>query len=271
MSKLDRRFLAFAALASLALGASGHRRASADPLKAAATSDDADVAGQVWAQSRDDGDRLVVDVMFAASGRELQAVVIDADGGESSLGRRVVSEMGNATWSVDTALGGSLPCGVSSVYDLVGNEIVVRDATTPSTVLLTGTVPEPVSLVVDQQGREGIPRVAAPASAKAYVTVAHRSGHSARELFAVEVSGLDEDTTLDVWLEVPGSPGTLAVVGSITVDSSGKGEFVRSTNHGDDLPFDVAAAMDLVGLRLEVRTESGSVYFAGVVPAALPR
>lgn len=268
MMMSSRRFLALFAVASLAFIAYGDRRASAAPLSREASSDEAGATGQVRAVHRADGDRLVVSVANVTPGRALVAVVVDADGNESSLGSRTASGDGHAFWSLDTALWDALPFDAATVDELEGYALVVRDATG---VILTGTIPEPVTATVDQEGREGIPRAGAPEGTKALVRIAHRTGEAALEVFAVRVTGFDEGTVLDVWLEVPDSSGEYANVGTVTIGADGTAELEQTSSDGNGLPFDVSAATDLAGLRIQVRDEDNSVFFAGFVPEAVTR
>ncbi len=271
MMMSSRRFLALFAVASLAFIAYGERRASADPLSREANSDEAAATGQVRAVHRADGDRLVVSVANVTPGRALVAVVVDADGNESSLGSRTASGDGHAFWSVDTALGDALPFDAATVDELEGYALVVRDATDATDVILTGTIPEPVTATVDQEGREGIPRAGAPEGTKALVRIAHRTGDAALEVFAVRVAGFDEGTVLDVWLESPDSSDTYEKVGTVTVGADGTAELEQTSSDGNGLPFDVSAATDLAGLRIQIRDEENSVFFAGLVPEAVAR
>lgn len=267
MFTLNRRSFALLAVVSLAFGAFQDGRARADVLTRGASSDDADVTGQVRTLRRSEGDRLVVSVANVTPGRALVAVAIDADGQESSLGNRIASNDGRAFWSADTALGESLPFGASSLDPLVGLTIVVRDANDPTVVLLGGSIPQPLTAVVDQEGREGIPRAdAAPEDAGAHVRIAHRTGPAAREVFSVGVTGLDEGMVVNVWLEVPGQTGVFEIVGTLTVGEDHEGEMEQSTSDGESLPFDVASVTSLVGLHIQVRDADGVVLFAGAVP-----
>ena len=262
----NRRFFACVALTSLAFCGYGERSASAGPLTRAATSDDADVTGMAWTQARTDGDHLLVSALHVAPDRALVAVVIDGNGHESSLGGRSVWSDGSAFWTIDTALGGTLPCGASTIGALVGYQVVVRDASDATIVLLVGTLPAPVSSIVDQDGREGIPRAAAPSGSDAHVRIAHRTGTAGRELFGVDVAGLAEETVVNVWLEVPGSSGTFSLVGTLTTDEDGAGALELSTGDAETLPFGVVAAAELVGLRIELRSSTNAVLFEGAVP-----
>ena len=86
-------------------------------------------------------------------------------------------------------------------------------------------------------------------------------------MFAVGVTGLDEGTVVDVWLEVAGAPGTYANVGTLTIGEEHEGELEQSTSDGDSLPFGVTSVTDLVGRHIQVRSTANTVLFAGVVPA----
>ena len=115
-------------------------------------------------------------------------------------------------------------------------------------------------------GREGIPKVDAPAGSEAHVEVIRRTGHKSGDKFRVDASGLSVDTTIDIWLEDPSSPATFTIVGSFDIGSDSTGEFLLSTSDGDPLPYDVSNVTKLVGCLIELRTPAGVLLFAGTVP-----
>ena len=237
-----------------------------------ASSDDLDAHGSVRIESRPDRERLHVELEHATPGRSLVAVVIDASANEASLGTSVVGLTGEVEWSINSADGDALPFGVATTADLVGFEVEVRDAADASIVLACGTIGDLPNSAgddshVDRDGREGVARVDAPVGTEAYVKIKHRTGDEARDEFKAEVSHFAAGDVVDVWLENPAAPGTFTLVGSMTVDGEGEGELEISTHDGDTLPFGVASAADLAGLRVEFRTPAAVVLFAGVVPA----
>lgn len=241
-------------------------------LAVCASSDDPDAYGDVRIESRPDRQRLRIEVEHVTAGRSLLAIVIDDGGIEASLGTRVVGLGGEVEWSLNTADGDTLPFGVAGVADLVGFHVEVRDAADASISLVCGAIGDLPNSAgddthVDQEGREGIPRVGAPLGAEAHVKLKHRTGDEARDEFNAEVDHMAVGTIVDVWLENPAALGTFTRVGSLTVGDEGEGELEISTNDGDTLPYGVAAAGDLSGLRVEFRTPAAVVLFAGITPA----
>ena len=247
----------------------GDERECEGRMERAEASDDADIEGRVRAETREDGDRLKISVEHATEGRALVAIVLDGDE-EASLGSRTVDGEGEAMWVIETP-GGTLPFGVTSVAELVGLRVEIRDAG-DARVLLIGEVNElPGSAgdddSVDQEGREGIPRVGAPVGSEAHVKIEHRTGLEPREKIEVEVEGLESGAIVNVWLEVPEVPGTFSMVGTLTINGEHEGEWELSTADGDTLPFGVESVSSLVGLRIELRNPANAVLFSGEVPA----
>ncbi len=237
-------------------------------MERAEASDDADIEGRIRAETREDGDRLKIEVEYATVGRSLVAIVIDGDE-EASLGSRTVDGDGEARWVIETP-GGTLPFGVTSVGELVGLRVEIRDAG-DARVLLIGEVNElPGSAgdddSVDQEGRAGLSRVSAPVGSEAHVKIEHRTGLEAREKIEVEVEGLEAGAIVNVWLEVPEVPGTYSMVGTVTITGEREGEWELSTADADTLPFGVEAVSNLAGLRIELRSPANAVLFSGEVP-----
>ena len=112
------------------------------------SSDDADIKGKLELEARDDREKLEVEVEHATPLRELEAVVIDPDLVEASLGSRVVGPLGKVEWERNTGDGDALPFDIEAVSALEGYRVEVRDAT-DATVLLHVTVPELPTTVPD--------------------------------------------------------------------------------------------------------------------------
>jgi hypothetical protein len=235
-------------------------------------SDDDDIVGIVRGESGPEAEVLVVVAEDATPGRALRAVLRDGDA-EASLGVRIVSEGGRVEWVLHTGLGADLPFDATSLADLVGVGLEIRDAES-GLALLCGEVPELPTFVdgdddeVDQEGREGIPRVTAPEDTAARVKIKHRTGAEAREVFEVYVEGAFEPgTTITVWLQSLENPDVYVNVGELTIGSEHEGELEISTAEGDELPLGVGSVADLVGLRIQLRSAANAVLFAGEVPA----
>ena len=105
---------------------------------------DATVLGVVEVESRTDEPREVlrVAVVEAAPAAVLEVLLDSAPGGPlATIGTITAAADGSGTLEIDTQDGDVLPFGVAGVADLVGREIVVRDAAT-LVVLLRGRIPE---------------------------------------------------------------------------------------------------------------------------------
>lgn len=119
---------------------------------------------------------------------------------------------------------------------------------------------------VVEDGREGIPRAGAPEGSAARVEIERRRGLDAGERFRVEVAGLTDGVIAAIWVEDPTAPGTYVHVGDVEIGNDGTGAFELSTADGDAMPADAASVSDLVGMGIALRTPSGNVLFAGVIP-----
>lgn len=259
---------------SLEISRSGHdERESEVHLRRSADSDDPDVEGEAEAVSRVDRERIRVKAEHVDAGRELEWFVILPDASaEESQGTATANLEGEARWEVDTSLGDTLPFGVTSVADLEGYGIEVRDAT-DGTVLLFGTFAAiPDSVDDDEDGTEShgsaLLTPAAGVSGEAQVEIESETDE-AKEEFEVEVEGSAVGQVIEVWLEDPSNLGTLTNVGSFTVGGEGEGKFERDTHDGDTLPYGVASVSELVGLAIELRdgADGTTVLFSGLVPS----
>src|SRR6185436_6100474 len=110
-------------------------------LTRAETSDDADAEGHARMEASADRQRLSVEAENLAPGRLLEAFVIAPDGTEATLGNETANAEGAAEWEISTNDGGVLPLGATTVADLVGFRVEVRDGN-DGTVLLFGELPE---------------------------------------------------------------------------------------------------------------------------------
>jgi hypothetical protein len=234
-------------------------------------SDDPDVEGQAKLESRDDRQRLKVEAEHLDAGRDVEAFAIDAAGVEASLGVRTVGLDGEAEWEIED---GALPFGATTVEDLLGFGIEVRDATT-GTVLLFGSLPDelPSHADEDEHGEEeedeaeGRARLTPAAGVTGEADVEVESEGDEQQL-EVEAEHLASGTVIDAYIEDPANPGTLVLVGTFAVGSEGEGELEFDTHDGDALPFGVASVSALVGLAIELRDAgTGAVLFSGHVPA----
>ena len=96
---------------------------------------DPDMQGEMEMEQDRERERFCVRVEHAEAGLDLEAVVMASDGTEESLGPRTVQPDGECEWRVDTAQGGRLPFGATSVEDLEGHRVQVRLRATGEAVL----------------------------------------------------------------------------------------------------------------------------------------
>jgi hypothetical protein len=256
------------------------RRAEAQ-LERAETSDDDDVSGKVRIESRADREKFSAEAEDLGGGRLVELFVMDG-ATEESQGVQPADEDGEAEWELSTQDGDRLPFGVSTVAELEGLRVEVRDAAT-GLVLLVGEIPSlPAALPGDDRdddsrddesedgdearGRARLVRVTA-ASGEAYVEL--RTEDDGEQRVKVEVEGLLSPPTVELWLEDPAGGG-LTKIGTLVADDDGELELDLDTDDGDALPFGVADVSELVGLAVELRSAAdGSVLYAGTTPTLL--
>lgn len=240
------------------------------------------VEGKVEAESRTDRERLEIEAEHFASGASLRAVVI-CEGVEEDLGLRTADLEGEAEWEIATNDGGVLPHGATTVADLVGCTVEVRDGTT-GTTYLRGEIRElPPSADDDDgdgsddddggeegdrlRGRSFLARSTAT-SGESHCEIERRTDEGVRNEFKVEIEGYASVVTVQVWLADGG--GVLTNVGSFSVNAEGYGELELESQDGDAMPFGVTDVTTLSGRAIELRDASGgAVLFAGTVPTAV--
>ena len=255
-------------------------RESESHLTRAVTSDDLDVTGEASLESRTDRQKLKVEAEHLTTGRSVRAVVI-CDGVEESLGDRTASAFGKAEWEIATNDGGVLPHGATTVEELVGCGVEVRDATT-GTVLLFGTF-ESVPASSDDEDGDGnddgggterlrgraVLTKAVGVGGKAYCEIERRTDGGTRNEFKVEVENQTSGLVVEVWVANPVG-GALTNVGSLTVGAQGEGQLELQSQDGDSMPFGVTDVTTLSGLAIELRNATGgAVLYSGLVPTAV--
>ena len=241
-------------------------------------SDDPDVEGEAEIESESDGQKLEVEAEHLAPGREVRAFVI-CEGVEADLGLRTADADGEAEWEIDTSEGGVLPHGATTVEELVGCDVEVRDAG-DGTVLLTGTLPDLPAVQDGEDDEDGEDEgdeaqgrallvAAGGVPGEAHVEIESKVEDGQTEQgFEAEVEGQTPGLVVDVWMEDAVGSGVLALVGSFTVGGEGEGELEMETDDGGSLPLGVADVNDLVGRAVELRDAADdSVLFTGTVPA----
>ncbi len=246
-------------------------------LRRAVTSDDADIKGKLETESRDDRQRMQVSVERATAGRDLEMFVMAPDGTESSFGIATVDTSGEASLEINTSQGGVLPAGATTVADLEGYDVEVRDAT-DGTVLLGGKIPGAAQGVPsdssdggDGTGHAGRTR----GEARLTAVVAGLGGNvevrsdpdAGRERFKIEAEHLAAYASVEFFVEDSVGTGTFSSVGIRTVNLEADAELELDTGDGASLPNAATSASDLVGLAVEVRdAATGDLLLTGTVP-----
>ena len=257
---------------------SGERELEIKMVKTEAN-EDPDMEGELELSVEANGDHeFEVEVEDATPGDLLEAVVIDPDGREDSLGFRAVELDGDAEWKLDTGDEDELPFGVEGLGQLEGHRVVVRDA--DDVDLLRARIP---ILPRRDDERDFCFRIRARArlvpqvdDVRGYVAMAARGcvdgdeRRLLRQLFKIEAEELSRGQEVEFFLEDPDDPGTLVSLGTVIANRMGEAGVSFDTDDGDDLPFGVATIRALTGLRIQVRDDvTGDVLLTGRVPGTL--
>ena len=214
----------------------------------------------------------------ATFGRDLELVVISPDGVEETQGTRTVDADGEASWDFDTSDGGRLPFAVSSIEDLEGYAVEVRDFST-EVALLTVSVPEMAPHMDEDDHMNGDPETdrtrgrmrltSHVEGLEGYVEMRHRASRD-EERFNVEVEGLAAGQEVDIYIQDATDADTFTYVGSMTANADGHAEMELDTRDGDSLPHGAGHVGDLMGLELEVRDAlTGDVLLSGHAPSMM--
>ncbi len=236
-------------------------------LTRAASSDDPDVEGSAKIEVRDGQGQFEIEAEHLDPGRSVEAFLIQG-GVDTSLGTRTADAEGEAKWQFDQ---GNLPLNVTKVEDLEGLRVEVRDANS-GLLLLFGDVPNlPVALGEQELEAKALLTPAASVAGSATVELEQQTeeGQTEGEIeFEAEDLTLADGTVLVVRLEDPNNLGTLADVGTMTVDSEGEAELKFKTEDGGTLPFGVTSLSALVGMSIEIRVQAtNALLFTGTVPS----
>ena len=226
---------------------------------------DPDMQGEVELSLEANGDQeFEVEVEDATTGDLLEAVVIDPEDNEDSLGFRAVELDGDAEWKLDTGDGDALPFDVEHLRELEGYRVVVRDD--QGVDLLRARIPDLPPHGDDMDAR--CFRLRARARLRPHVDgvrgyVAARAAgcriegeiRFLRQVFKIAGEGFDVGQEIEFFLEDPDNEGTLVSLGTVLANADGEAEIVFDTHDGDELPFGVASIRELRGLAVQVRDD----------------
>ncbi len=248
-------------------------------LVAPETSPQPGATGEVEIRSQPDRQRFAVEVENVDP---LVDLAVFLDDGTGTLGEVGSQPAGSDERELvfDTGDGDSLPFGATTVADLVGRALEVRDGT--GAVVLQGTLP---ALGVNDEdgdgdddgdddeglharGRSALMRDAGSPfpEASGHVEVEAEDGEEEME---IEAEHLDSGTAVEFFLE--DDAGVMVSIGLATADDEGEAEIEFETEDGNALPLNAWTVADLAGRRVEVRTADGTLILFGIVPEASPR
>ena len=226
--------------------------------------DDPDMEGEVELSLEGNGDQeFEVEVEDATTGDLLEAVVIDPDDNEYSLGFRAVELDGDAEWKLDTGDGDELPFGVLRLTSLEFHRVVVRDA--DGVDLLRARIPEfsPRDDDIDRcfrvRGRTRlVPHVDGVrgfVEVRAAGCIIDGEVRFLRQVFRIAGEGFRVGQEIEFFLEDPDEQGTLVSLGTVLANRHHEAQIKFDTADGDDLPFGVRSIRELVGLAVQVRDD----------------
>lgn len=240
--------------------------------------DDPDMTGEIELAFEADGDQeFEVEVEDAEVGLLLEAVVIDPDGNEDSLGFRAVELDGDAEWKLDTGDGDDLPFGVAHLARLEKHLVVVRNA--DGVALLGARLPDfpprgdlrdrcfrlrgRARLVPELDGVRGFTELRAAGCFE------DRELVRLRQVMLIAARGLGEGREVEFFVADPDN-GQLTSLGTVVTGADGGAFLVFDTMDGDDLPFGAQTVRELTGLDVEVRDDvTGDVLLHGQMPGVV--
>ncbi len=234
---------------------------------------DPDMEGEVELSIESNCDQeFEVEVEDATVGDILEAVVINPEDEEESLGFRVVELDGDAEWKIDTGDGQALPFGKTRITGLGRHRVVVRDA--EGVDLLRTRIPpfgdgDPNCFFLYGRNRliPQVDDVAGWVGIAARGCVPNDRDRLVQQLFRVYGEGLIPGRAYNIFLEDPDDPGTLVEIRSMTANRDGEVDLAYNTAEGDRLPLGAGTIRVLVGKEVQIRAAATDrVILRGKVP-----
>ncbi len=223
---------------------------------------DLDATGIVWVRSYDGGDRERFDIrvhkVTLQSAHELW--IDDGEGTMVFVGS--LSGGKNKKYAVDTAKGDSLPLD-ATLAELVGRRIEVQ---VNGEILLESAVPAFVSNAKHEFAKEFLD-IAAGSPNQGAQGVIRVKGHDKRGLQYLHIKAKDlgfQSFNYALWVE--DELGDMLEVAPIEQYGKRKGRIVRSTRAGVALPLGALYLDEIVGRRVEIRDQNGTIYLEEVIP-----
>jgi len=223
---------------------------------------DLDATGIVWVRSYDGGDRERFDIrvhhvtlqsaheLWIDDGTGLMVFVADLSGGKSKK------------LSLDTAKGESLPLDLT-LADLVGRRVEIQ---VNGEILLESAVPAFVNDNDHKFAKEYLD-VAADSPNQGAQGEIRVKGNDQRGLQYLRLKAKDlgfQSFNYSVWVE--DEVGTMVEVAPLEQYALRKGRLLRSTRAGLALPLGALYLSEIVGRKIEVRDQNGTVYLEEVIP-----
>jgi hypothetical protein len=219
--------------------------------------------GKVQAERQGSQGELEVETEdFDVSAQSFTIWLADAQSAMQNIGTlapdRGRSDHGRADWRTP-----SLPLGATSIDQLVGRRIEVRDAA--NAIVLEGNVPQLGAGNANQRSNQTLTVESAGAAISARGT-AKTSWQPSRGRFRTEIraQARTSEAQAELWLENP-TTNVLELVATRSW-SGGSTQSVRfswDSTSSEPLPFGVTDPSVLLGLSLEVRLVSGAVLLSG--------
>ncbi|MBK9387931.1 MAG: hypothetical protein IPN34_24200 [Planctomycetes bacterium] len=199
---------------------------------------------------------------FDVSAQSFTVWLADAQSAMQQIGAlapdRGRSDHGRADWRTP-----SLPLGATSIDQLVGRRLEIRDAA--NAIILEGNVPQLGASNANQRSNQTLTVEAAGASISARGT-AKTSWQPSRGRFRSEIraQARTNEAEAELWLENPATNVLeLVATRSWSGGSTKSVRFSWDSTSSQALPFGVTDPEVLLGLALELRLVSGAVLLSG--------
>ncbi len=198
---------------------------------------------------------LTVDITIQGAGEE----IVLADG-------VVTNDRGGIKLMIRTHKGDVLPLSATTLGDLVGAVVRIRDSAAPpdAAPLLSGRVPEiRADLPRRVRLRSELALVDGQTDGAGRIQVRFR-GKDVRSELEMRIRGLAEGDSVSFLID--DGTDSFVEIGTATADADGRARYRARTHHGDALPLDTTTVLDMLGRAVRVDV-NGAPRLSGAVPA----
>lgn len=169
-------------------------------------------------------------------------------------------KVGEFELELETEDGDPLPFGVTSVNDLAGRGVQVRDAT--DAVLLEGVVPGVSFSLKATKAQTSLTAVTAGKGKLRLRNVPKK----AQQFFELQLKKVGKGAVVEIFVFDPNT-STMVLAQTLNANSGGNTKLKINTRKGQSLPLNALTLSELGGRAIEVRLQgTGTVLLTGVIP-----